>query len=170
MSEFLAMFKDMWWVALLWLPIIVGVYWYWNHKRNKTIRHQAVFLPADMTVVHEKLQATSGFLVDERSKCAWFLDPDALIEDEDGNMHLVLSEDSAIPHFPGMSEVDRLEKARAYRAIRTTIAEQHLDQALLEVEEDPQNDWFGRAGFVAVMSSMALILILVCSGLAAHYF
>lgn len=170
MGDILLLVKEMWWGILLWIPIILGGYWYWRTRRTKTVKHEALFLRADMTLEFVKLTATSGFLVDEKRKCAWFLDPDALMEQTDESLHLVLTEDSAIPHFPGVATVDRNDKAREYRGVRTTIAEQHLDQALLEAEEDPKHDWFSRAGFVAVTSFCATIGILVVAGLASAFF
>lgn len=169
MGDILLLIQEMWWVMLMWIPIIAGAYWYWRSRRKRTVKHDVFFIRADMTCDMAKLEATSGFLVDHRRKRAWFLDQDALVEDEDGNMHMVVTEDSAVPHYPGMSGIDRDEKAKECRGVRTLIAEQHLDQALAEVESDPNTDWFQRAGFAAVISSMAVIVLLVVVALATTY-
>jgi hypothetical protein len=129
-------------------------------------QQQMLFVRPDLRLAKRNLDIfDTVFVVDHRAREAWFLDPEALYEVEEGRMEILVSRDSAIPYYPGESNKFREEKAALFKRVRTTIAEGQCDKALAEVEEEGKKDRVAETAQVLVLGLGAVIAVVVLAGL-----
>jgi len=125
-----------------------------------------LFIRPDLRLVKRTLSIFDTiFVVDHAAREAWFLDPDALNEIDEGKMEILASRDSAIPYYPGENKAYREGKAALFRGVRTAIAEGQCDKDLAAVEEEGRKDRVAEAVQVLVLGLGAIIAIVVLAGM-----
>ena len=154
-------------IFILLTPLVMvaaAAFWWW--RRQKTVGDEDIrveFLTSDWSLFPIKLKQDKmlQLATSDRLRQSWFLDPEAIYENEKGERVMLCVPDSAIPIYPSETDAYRLKKAEGFQAISTQIAERACIRQENDNRREEKTDRLTETVQVLLLAGGAVIVFLI---------
>ena len=136
-----------------------------NPFKKRRRQQDVMVVTEDDRIVEEVFPVDRGHVEDDKTREAYFLDNAALVKHRYSNFStLVVSERSAVPIYPGLY-LDRGSRLKILNSQMTTIACEHLEQALEALPDRQSQDRIAELLKTTVLILAVTFAVIVVVGL-----